>query len=171
MEDHITPLKTGLKYGAYLGIASIVLTLVEHYVGWQDLANPTAPQNWISSVLSIIIGLVVVYLGIKYYRGHNEGLLTFGEGISVSLFIGLFAGVLIAIFMYIFAAYIDPDLGAEIISNIDTDEMSENEADAMEQAMGWATSPTFLAFTSFITSIISALIYGLIGSAILKKDR
>lgn len=169
MEERITPLKTGIKYGGYLGLSFIVLTLVAHYTGWQDYANIESTSNMVVEIVTHVIGIGITILGIIYYRSNNEGLLTFGEGMSVSLFIGLFAGVLGAIFMYIFASYIAPGLGEEVMSNIDVDEMSEGEAEAVQQVMGFATSPVFLAFSQLIGSIIFALIYGLIGSLILKK--
>ncbi len=169
MEDHITPLKTGIRYGGFLGLAMIVLTLVAHYTGWQDFKDLDSTSSIIVEVVTHILGLGITIMGILYYRSNNEGLLTFGEGISVSLFIGLFAGVIGAIFMYIFASYIAPDIGEAVLSTIDIDEMSEDEAEAVEQVMGFATSPVFLAFSQLIGSILLGLIYGLIGSLILKK--
>lgn len=169
MEEHVTPLKTGIKYGGYLGLALIVLTLVAHYTGWQDFSDLQSTSSIMVEIATHVIGLGITIMGILYYRKNNEGLLTFGEGMSISLFIGLFAGVLGAIFMYIFASYIAPDLGEAVLSTIDTDEMSEGEAEAVEQVMGFATSPVFLAFSQLIGSIILGLVYGLIGSLILKK--
>ena len=64
-----------------------------------------------------------------------------------------------------------PDLGETIMNTIDTDEISADEAEIMKNTMGFATSPIFLAFSSIIGSIIAGVIYGLIGSAILKKGQ
>ena len=169
MEEHITPLKTGIKYGGYLGLATILLTLIAYYTGWQDFTDLQSTESMMVEIAGHVIGLGITILGIIYYRRHNEGLLTFGEGMSTSLFIGLFAGIIGAIFMYIFASYIATNLGEAVLSTIDTDEMSDGDAEAMEQVMGFATSPVFLAFSTLISSIIMALIYGLIGSLILKK--
>ncbi len=171
MEEQITPLKTGIKYGGYLGMATIVMQLVVHYGGLTNLTGEMQASDFIVQGLTWIIGFALVYMGIKYFKDNNEGLLTFGEGISVSLFIGLFAGIISAIFMYIYAAYLMPDFGDAIMNNVDMDEMSTQEAEVMEQAMGFATSPIFLAFTGFIMKLLGCLIYGLIGSAILKKDQ
>lgn len=170
MEEHITPLKTGIKYGGYLGAATIVTQLISHYGGLQDFSDPMSTTNIVLSVLGYVISFILTFLGIKYYRSNNEGLLTFGEGVSVALFIGLFSGIIGAIFMYIYAAYLDPGIAEAMMSGMDLDEMSSSEAEAAEQAMGFATSPIFLAFSAFIGSIILGLILGVISSAILKKD-
>lgn len=171
MEEQITPLKTGIKYGLYLGIFGIVLQLIVHYGGLEDFTDPFSTTNLIISAVTYLSGFVITFLGIKYFREYNEGLLTFGEGMSVSLFIGLFAGLLGAVFMFIYASYLVPDLGETIMNTIDTDEISADEAEIMKNTMGFATSPIFLAFSSIIGSIIAGVIYGLIGSAILKKGQ
>lgn len=169
MEDHITPLKTGIKYGGYLGMAMIVLTLVAHYTGWQDFSNLEATSNIVVSVATYVLGFGLTFMGIRFFRSNNEGLLSFGEGMSVALFIGLFAGIIGALFMYIFAAYIAPEMGDAVMSSIDLDEMDEDEARVAEQMTGVFTSPIFLAFSNFLGSIIMGIIYGLVGSLILKK--
>ncbi len=172
MEEQITPLKTGIKYGLYLGIFGIVWQLISHYGGLENFEDPMATSNWISGIGSYVGGFIITFLGIKYFRENNEGLLTFGEGMSVGLFIGLFAGLIGAIFMFIYASYIVPDFGEAVLSNaIDPDEISADEAEAMENMMGFATSPIFMAFSALIGSIIGGVIYGLIGSAILKKGQ
>lgn len=170
MEDHITPLKTGIKYGGYLGAATIILSLISHYGGLQDFTDPTSTTNIVLSVIGYVLAFALTFVGIRYYRSNNEGLLTFGEGVSVALFIGLFSGIIGAIFMYIYAAYLDPGIADAMMSGMDIDEMSSQEAEAAEQVMGFATSPIFLAFSAFIGSIIGGLIWGVISSAILKKD-
>ena len=171
MEEQITPLKTGIKYGLYLGIFGIVWQLIVHYGGLENFADPMATSNWISGIVSYVGGFILTFLGIKYFRENNEGLLTFGEGMSVGLFIGLFAGLIGAIFMFIYASYIVPDFGEAVMKTIDTDEISADEAEVMESMMGFATSPIFMAFSALIGSIIGGVIYGLIGSLILKKGQ
>lgn len=170
MEDHVTPLKTGIKYGGYLGAIMIVLSLVTHYGELQDMQNPWNTSGIIIMVLTYGLTFLLTFLGIKYYKSNNEDLLTLGEGVSVGLFIGLFSGLIGAIFMYIFVAYIDPSIGEQIIDSVDMDEMSADQAEATKEAMGFATSPIFLAFSSFIGSIIGGLIWGLIASLFLKKE-
>jgi len=171
MEEQITPLKTGIKYGLYLGLFGIVWQLVTHYGGLENFEDPMATSNWVSGIVSYVGGFIITFLGIKYFRTHNEGLLTLGEGVSVGLFIGLFAGLVFAVFMFIYASYIVPDMGEVILNTIDTDEVSQDEAEAVQNMMGFATSPIFLAFSSLIGSIIGGLIYGLIGSLFLKKGQ
>jgi len=170
MEENITPLKTGIKYGGILGVIGIIITLVEFYAGWQNFEDPSAVTNYYSTISSVVVGLVITFLAIKYYRSNNEGLLTFGEGMSVALFVGLFAGIVGAIFMYIFAAYISPDLGEAVMGSIDKDELSDQEAEAMESMMGFATSPTFMAFSALLANILLSILYGLFCSLILKKQ-
>lgn len=169
MVDQVTPFNTGIKFGGYLGAFTIVFSLLAHYAGWQNLSHPEAGSNLAMSAISMAFNFGIIYLGVKYFREHNEGLLSFGEGVSVSLYIGLFAGIIGALFMYIFVAYIAPEFMDIVADSIDLDEMPEEEAEAAKGVLGIFLSPTFIAFSSFIGSIIGALIYGLIASLILRK--
>ncbi len=171
MEEQITPLKTGIKYGLYLGVFGMIWQLILHYGGLENFSQDLGMLDWVLLFTSIFAGFIITFLGIKYFRENNEGLLTFGEGMSVALFVGVFSGLLIAVFMYIYAAYIVPDLGEVIMDSFDTDEIPADQAEAMEGVMSVMSSPIVMSFTALIQSIFMGVIYGLIGSLILKKGQ
>ena len=168
-DEFVSPLKAGIKYGIYLGLILIALTILGHYTGWQDLGNPNSTSNQVLSWFSILVGFVVTYMGIRYYKVNNEDVLNMGEGMSVALFIGIFSGLLGAVFFFIFVSYIAPELSTVAAESIDMDELSEEEAEAAEQAVEFMASPMILATINFVGSMILALVYGLIASFILKK--
>lgn len=168
-EEFVSPLKAGIKYGTYLGLILIALTIIGYYTGWQDLSDPTTTSNQVLSWVSIAIGFIVTFLGIRYYKRSNEDVLNLGEGMSVSLFIGIFSGLLGSIFFYIFISYIALDMTEAAKNSIDLDELSEEDAEAAEMAMKMFASPLIMATINFISSLFLALVYGLIASFILKK--
>ena len=171
MEQDITPMNTGLKYGIILGLLSIVLSLSMHYGGLNNYDAAMSTSKMMAGALPLILVFLVIYVGIKFLRENNDGLLSFGQGLSTAMFIGIFSGILLAIFTYVFFAYMEPDLMSEIMENaLEDQDLSD---DAMRQAQsfsGMFTSPTFLSISAFISRMFGALIMGLIASAILKKD-
>jgi Na+/H+-dicarboxylate symporter len=170
MENSVTTFNVGLRYGMYLGLLGILLTLITQYSGLQDLSNPNASSNWTISLVTWGVTFSVIYLGIKFFRENNEGLLSLGEGMTTSLYIGVFSGIISALFTYLFFAYMAPDALSDIKdAALDNQEMSEDEREAAEEIMGALMSPTIMAFTGFFGSIISAAIFGFIGSLILRK--
>ncbi len=168
-EINVTPFNTGIKYGTYLGILSCLLMLIVHYGGLQDYSDPAASSNMVVSLVQWILVFGLIYLGVRYYRSHNEGLLTLGEGLTTSMYIGLFSGIILGLFSYIFVAYIAPEMMDAVTDAIDFDEMSEEEAAMAEDVVGMFVSPTFMAFSAFIGRVIAAFFFGLIAAFILKR--
>lgn len=168
-ERQVTPFNTGIKYGAYLGILSCLLGLITHYGGFENYEDPMASSNLIVSFVQWIMVFGLIYLGVKFYRSHNEGLLSFGEGLTTSMYIGVFSGIILALFTYIFIAYIAPEMMEAARETVDFDEMTEEEAEVAENVLDAMMSPTILAFFSFIGRVIAALIFGVVASFILKR--
>lgn len=180
MEESITPMKTGLRYGLILGIAMSVFGLIAHYGGFQDYSSTDVTQSLFVSVISWVILAALFYLGIKYFKEHNEGHLTLGEGMVTSMFIGLFSGIISVIFAFVFFTYVAPDVLSTVSdaamesANADFSEMTEEEAAAakemMDGMMGFMMSPAMMAISTFVSRLFSAVIFGLISSFILKTD-
>lgn len=165
MEGRITPFKIGLKYGGYLGLSFIIVTLIAHYSGWEKLEDL---ESTLRILVEAVLGLGITMIGIVHFRNENEGLLTFGEGFSVALFTGVFAGVIGAIFLYIFATYIAPDVAEELISSVDMEEFPEMEDDD-DHGSEFSPTPVLRSFARLMSTLLLSVIYGLIGSIILKK--
>jgi hypothetical protein len=173
MEEHVSPFKVGLKYGMYLGLASIVITLASHFVGLDDLKNIESLDFKKSFALSILGWAVIfgfLYAGLKFFREHNEGLLSLGEGFSVALFIGLFSAIILALYMMIHAHLFMGDLVDTLSQVIDMDEMPEEESEAVQSVMGFVTSPFFVAISSFFSRMFAAAIFGFIAALILRRE-
>jgi len=167
MEEIVTPLKAGLKWALYYSLFSIIFSLASHYGGWSNMADPSK----VESAISIIAAIGATVLAQLYFRKNNEGLMTFGEGMSVALFLGIFSGLILALFTYGFLSFIDPSAIAEMKEVMLSDEsLSDAEREMMSGMSDTLTSPTMLAFFSFIGSIFLHVVMGLVTSAILKKN-
>lgn len=182
MEESITPMKAGMKYGLILGIAMSVFALISHYSGLQDYSSTDITESLFISVITWVILAAFFYLGIKYFKDKNEGHLTLGEGMVTSMFIGLFSGIISVIFAYVFFTFLAPDVLSTIsdaamegaATDFGNSEMTEEEVAAtketMDGVMGFMMSPAMMAISTFVSRLFSAVIFGLISSFILKTD-
>ena len=183
MEETTTPMKAGLKYGLYLGLAMSAFMLISHYAGLQDYTSTDITEGMFLTVITWIILFALIFLGIKYYKDKNEGHLTLGEGMVTSLFIGLVSGIISLIFTYVFFTFIAPEVlqtigetaMADATSDLDNNpDVSSEDAEAGKEMVGnvmnFVMSPIFMAGTTFVTRIFTSVIFGLIGSLILKSD-
>ena len=166
-EENMTPLKVGLKYGGYVALASIALTFFAFF--FDDDKIETGTIDLIADIGILVLTFLITFIGVRVYRNHNEGFLTFGEAMGTSIFIALFSGIIIAIFSYIYFTHIDPQWSEIIVDQIDYDEMPSDEAEVARRGAEVIGSPFFLAMMSFMASIIMGLIYGVISGAILRK--
>lgn len=181
-ERNATPMQVGLKYGLYLGLAMAAFALIAHYGGLQDYSSVDITSVFLVQAINWIILAVLFFFGTKYFKDNNEGHLTFGEGMITCMFIGLVSGIITVIFTFIFYSYIAPEVldtvneaimsGGAVESDFsDLSEEDRKEAEAMMGSiMGFATSPSFLAVSALLNRMMSAVIFGLISSLILKTD-
>lgn len=170
--EHTTPLKTGVRFGLILGLATVALGLIGHYMKWNNFEDPMAGTNFIAMGLGWAIIFGAIFFGLKYFKQHNEGQMTLGEGVITSLFIGLISGIIAAIFMYVFMAYLVPDMAdtlKETIASQNT-EMSSEEAETSGKIFDTIYSPVVMSVMAFFNRIFAALIFGLIASLIVKSD-
>lgn len=172
-EKQVTSMSTGIRYGALLGVATIAFMALSHFLGFSDMTNTDVSGSLMISIVQYLMVFGILYLGLKYYRDNNEGLMTFGEGLSTAMFIALISGIIYAVATYIYAAnFIDPndlmDAVAESTGE-DMEDMDEEAAEMMSGMMNAFASPAFMSITAFIMRIFGGLIFGSIASMILKK--
>lgn len=162
---------TGVKWGLYLGLASVVLSAIQFGAGILEGTVST-----LMTVLSYGLMIGFIFLAIKEYKSANEGFLKLGQGVMVSLWTSLLSGLIGGAFMAIYTGVIDPSLREKMvdIAMKDAEKNAAGNADAIEMATSmveFMTSPGMLAFMGIIGSVIVGVIIGLIVSAILKNDR
>ncbi len=158
---------TVLTWGLYLGIASIVFTLIQSYGGL--LGNTTIGLLW------YVIMIVMVVLGIKNYKEkQNDGYIKYSQGLGLGTLIGLFGGVVYGAFIYVFYAIIDPSVHEKIIAITQEKALEQGASEAgLEQAEGIMNimlSPAVMSVMVVISAVFWAFVFSLIISAILKKD-
>jgi hypothetical protein len=163
--------KIALNYGLLLGLASIALSVVTYVMG-VHLERP-----WWASVLGIVIMTALIVYGLKAFKLENDGFLSLGEAIKVGLAISVIAGILGAIYNYVFVTVIEPDFVAQMME-ITKEQMIEQNPDMTEEQMEMGLSitekfmsPGIMSAMAIIFTLFLGFIISLISGLIMKQNR
>ncbi|MDO4229207.1 MAG: DUF4199 family protein, partial [Capnocytophaga sp.] len=91
-----------LKYGLYLGLASIALSIIPYVLGITFSAS-----TWIA-ILGYLVTIFFIVMGIKQFKAQRSGFLKIGEALKIGIGISLIGGIIGVLYMLIFNNVIDP---------------------------------------------------------------
>ena len=112
---------TALLYGLYAAGVSIAITLIEYFTGM----DRTGAANWMSWISLPFLALFI-WLAMKERKQEDYGgTISYGQCIGTGVLVGLFSGIVIAIFMYVYLTAINPGF---------MDYIFEKQANAMRQS-------------------------------------
>jgi hypothetical protein len=158
--------KIATKWAVIYTITSIVITYATELL---DL-DPNSPIKY----LSYLPFIAFCFLAQKEYKDQLGGYITFGEGFNTGFKYSLFSGFMLAIFFYIYLAFLNPGALDKAVEQQQTamaeQNMSQEQIDqAMEMTKKYGA--LFGSIVAAIGSLISGCIVALITAAILKKER
>ncbi len=158
--------KVAIKWSLIYLLVSIVIT----YAIEIAKLGPTSPVKYVTYIFLIVFLL----LAQKEHRDKLGGYIKFGEAFVTGLLYGIFAGLLTAVFVYLYLAVLSPEVFAQAMDQqrqalTDSGKLSSDQIDhAME--IGKKYGPIFGAVAVVFIYSILGVIVGLIGAAILKKE-
>lgn len=168
MEDStslITVRSSGIRFGLMLGLISVILFLIFQFAG-MDMAGPA---RWIG----LPIDIVLIVLAHNYFKEHNDGFMSFGQGVGISFWIALIGSVISSIFSYIYIKFIDGTMMQQImdkqIEEMQNKGMSDADIDnAMKYAAPFMSAEAILAF-GLIGGLVIIVLMGLVISIFTQK--
>ena len=156
-----------IKYGVYGGIISIALGLINWFTVAQAF-GPIVSQTvgW----LTIIVSLMCVPLGIRYYRDRiNGGNLSFGRGFHIGM--GITSIFTLISFFYSVLFFV---IAGDSFDEWSRRGMSEAEIVQLEarmaQAPEFVSTPWFQALLLAISILLIGLFICLVSSLMLKRS-
>ncbi len=159
-----------LSYGIILGIVSILINVINYSFG--NIYDP----HWIFSVVGILVFVLAIILGIKKFKDTNNQLLKLSEALKVAVGIALIAGIIGALYQYVFSHYIEPDFVEKqmmVIQDKMLERFPDMDEEVLEKQMEMSknfNTPFITAAMAIAGSMIMGLIVGLIGGLIMKKE-
>jgi hypothetical protein len=168
MEQAATPssAKIAIKWSLIYVLVAIAITYAIEIVK----LGPTSPVKYVTYIFLIVFLL----LAQKEHRDRLGGYIKFGDAFVTGLLYGIFAGILTAIFVFIYLSILSPEVFAQALEQqrqamADSGKMSSDQVDhAMDIAKKYG--PILGAIVTVFMYVILGVIIGLIGAAILKKE-
>ncbi len=133
-------------------------------------------NRWLGYISILILIGGMIWGTLEYRKNYLNGFISFGKSFTSCFFIGLFAGILGAIYMFIFAQYIYPGFSQELLDKAQEQMVAGNpnmSDDDIEMAMKYTKmlmSPVAMAFIGLLYTLIASVVVGLIASIFMKKE-
>ncbi|WP_296315635.1 DUF4199 domain-containing protein [Winogradskyella sp. UBA3174] len=156
-------------YGMYLALLTITGIVILYVLNEE--------QNWIISLISFLITIVVYYYGISKYKKENANVLSIKDALKVGMGMALISGIIAAIYAVVHYGVIAPEYMDTIREKAMDDMLSQSpnmEGEALEMATNMVnmfTSKFFMATMFLISSLFFGFIISLITGAIMKNDK
>ena len=166
-EQNVTVSNTAMRYGIIVGLISVIYSFV--------LAMLDETMNrglGAVAYLFLIVGMVMAF---KYFKNHNHGYMSYGQGLGLGTLMSLIVGLLSSIFMYIYIKFVDPEMmnRAMEMQRVQMEERGMDDAQidqAMEMA-GKFSSPELMIVFGTLGFVVIGFIIALIVAAIMKNAR
>ena len=167
METNSTPVTTtsvGLRYGLLTGLVSILISF-----GLFAAHQETSPLRYATFAV-LIAGLV---LAMNYFKQHNHGFMSFGQGVSIGAVLSAVVGLLSGIFSYVYMNVIDPEVVGRMSEKIRADMearggMSDEQIDQAMAMSGKFMNGPFMLVAALLGTILIGVILAMIVSAFMK---
>jgi magnesium-transporting ATPase (P-type) len=166
-EKPVSLMKSSLTYGIYLGIVSILLSVVLYVLGYTF-------EKWVQyTSYPIIIG-GVIWAQIAYRKALG-GEMTYGQALGVGTMTVIFSGVLSAIYIYLLYTVIDPSLIEQLRlateqQLVEQGKVPEEQMDAVLDMMTKFQKPWIMSISAIFVGAIMGLIVSLITGIFTKKN-
>jgi len=168
MEDAKRTLNSNAIYfGVLTGLGLIIYTLILY------IFNATTNQTL--GYLSMLILAIGVYLSAKMFRDHSKkSFINYSQALGVSVLTAFYASVLLAIYMYVFYKFIDPEAIQPMIEEAEREMYRRGiEGSQLDQAMEMSKKfmqPGWMAGMALLGNTFWGTIIGLITSIFVKRE-
>jgi hypothetical protein len=160
--------KNSLTYGLITGVVMIVYSLILYLLNLHL-------NKYLGYVSFLFLVAGMVY-GTLQYKKTLGGFIAYGKAFSSGFMIGLYAGIVAAIYGFLFYQFIAPNVIQELLSMSRENIMASSPQltdDQLEQAMNMTSkfmTPPIMAVFSLIYFAIASLVISLIAAIFLKKE-
>jgi hypothetical protein len=164
-----TVISNGVYFGLITGAAIIVFSLIMFLL---DLYMNKA-VNWIGYIF-LVAGMA--WGTLEFRKKYSNGFLTYGKAFSSCFWIGMIAGVLASVYLFVFVQFIHPGFINELLeqarANMLTSKPDMTE-EQLEQALSMSAkfmSPVMMTIWGLVAYAAISAVIGLILAIFLKKE-
>ncbi len=155
-----------VRYGIIGGCLSIGLGVFNWFFIAKAFGNPASQ---VVGYLSIVVALLCVPLGIKYFRDKlNDGMVSFAQGFKIGIGITAINAIMTFFYGMLFFVFVRDDFRQWQESEMTAGELARFQAQ-MAQLPEFVSGPWFQGLILFLTICLIGSIINLISSLLLKR--
>ena len=168
MENKASAKSIMLNYGLILGLASVGINVVVYALGMHY------DRDWKVGILGFLIMVAIIVMGIKKFRGDNDGLLSFGQAVKVGVGIAVISSVIGVVYNLVFINFIEPDymtnlLNIEKAKWIEMD-MPSDQMEMSEKMFNTFSGPALTSAIGIVAGAFFGFVISAIAGAIMKRS-
>lgn len=169
MENKTSPYQMAMRYGLYYSLTSIVIDIVFFLL---DLGSS---MNWLNGTLKLILGVAIIYLGMKARRDEElGGFMPYSQALGFGSVMVLFSALILSVYAYVHMTFVDPEGIDRVMKEVKEQMILKNSSEEeIEMSLGMMRkmkSPAFSVPMSFIGSFIWGFILSLIIAIFVRKN-
>ena len=153
---------TTILFGLYSAAVAIAITLIGYFTG----LDKNSVFNWLPYI-SLPFFIFFLWRAMEE-RKHEDygGTISYGQCLGTGVLVGIFAGIAVGIFMYVYSTAINPGMIDTIVQKqADAMRARNMTPDQIQRAQSYSkmfTSPPVMAAWSLLGDIFMATIFSLI---------
>lgn len=161
-----------IKYGLIISVISILVSLI-YYIFDIEMFNTMSMIG--NLVIGLLVGVLVFIFGIKDFRNNGlGGKITFGQAFLQGLTIGIIGYAIIAIYNYVFNAFIAPEWGPNQVEGfynwMESFGMPDAALDEAVEEFKESMTPIGMTLSTLKSGAFMSIVVSLIVAASIKKD-
>ncbi|QIP17150.1 DUF4199 domain-containing protein [Spirosoma aureum] len=160
MNEQPSSTRIALKWGLFLGLALIAITLVMYL-------TDQAGNGWFN-LLTLVAMVAFLILAMRDYRTSTGGYMSYGEGFGIGALLSAVGGLLSAAFITFYNVVIDPTIQQRAFEQAreKLEEQGKLSDEQIDQALEFSQKFQSPGFT-FIAGVFGTLIFGALLSLII----
>ena len=168
-------MSTTVKWGLITGMVYVISSLISNMLGLQQGGGGSMGLGMLVNILLFGITFYTLFLGVKEVRDTElNGYLNMGQAFRSGMKIAVIAGVIGAIFSFIYMKFIDPGMADMIMEGAEEqwDKMNvpEEQREMSRKITGMFLNPMIMAPFMLVWVAFWGVIKSLIAGSILKKE-
>lgn len=166
-EQKVTIPSVAIRYGLFVGLVSVIYSFI--------LAMMDEIMNRNLGAVSYLFLITGMVLAMKYFKTHNDGYMSYGQGLGIGTLMALVSGLISSTFMYIYSSFVDPGMMERVMElqriEMENQGMDDARIDQAMEVSAKFTSPEMLVIFGTLGFVIVGFIIALVVSAIMKNSR
>jgi hypothetical protein len=158
--------KNSLIFGSLIGITLITMSVV------LVLTGKYSSRLQYAGYLILVAGIAVGTLNFR--DKYCGGFLSYGKSLASGVLISATAGLLLGVFSFIYARYVNPGFIEEVMQQVQLEwerqGMSDDQMRTAEKITRWFMQPGMLVFMTLLGYSFWGTILSLLVSAFVKRD-